>query len=87
MNISLIQYDISWEEKSANLDKLDELIIPLLNKSDIVILPEMFNTGFSMNTEKLSEAPESETFEWMKNTSQKGNFGLCGSYLVQENKQ
>ena len=61
------------------------MISPLYNKTDIVVLPEMFNTGFSMNPEKLSESPESETFDWMKNIAEKGNFGICGSYIVKEN--
>ncbi|MCX6325885.1 MAG: amidohydrolase [Bacteroidia bacterium] len=85
MKISIIQSDITWEDKSVNLGKLGELIIPLFNNTDIVILPEMFNTGFSMNTEHLCESPEAETFNWMKNIAQKGNFGLCGSYIVKEN--
>jgi omega-amidase len=87
MKISIIQSDISWEDKLVNLSKLGELIIPLFNKTDIVMLPEMFNTGFSMNPVKLSELPKAETFNWMKNTAQKGNFGLCGSYIVEENMQ
>lgn len=84
MKISIIQHDIAWEDKSMNFKKLEELIINLYNKTDIVILPEMFNTGFSMNTEQLSESIYGETFQWMKNLSQKGNFGLCGSYIVKE---
>jgi len=85
MKISIIQPDLKWEDKSGNFRNLGELISPLYKKSDIVVLPEMFNTGFSMNPEKLCESPESETFDWMKNIAEKGNFGLCGSYIVKEN--
>jgi omega-amidase len=87
MKISIIQPDLAWEDKSRNLKNLGELISPLYNKSNIVVLPEMFNTGFSMNPEQLSESPGAETFIWMKNIAQKGNFGLCGSYMVKENMQ
>ena len=86
MKISIIQSDLAWEDKSSNFNNLGELISPLYKKTDIVILPEMFNTGFSMNPEQLSESPEAETFDWMNNIAQKGNFGLCGSYMVKENK-
>ena len=86
MKISIIQNDIVWEDKSSNFTNLGNLISPLNNTIDIVILPEMFNTGFSMNPEQLSESPKAETFEWMKYTAQKGNFGLCGSYIVKEKK-
>jgi omega-amidase len=85
MNISVIQPEVVWEDKSRNFQNLSDLISPLFNMTDIVILPEMFNTGFSMNPLKLSETPEGETFKWMKIIAEKGNFGLCGSYIVKEN--
>ena len=85
MKISIIQPDLAWEDKSRNFKNLGELISPLYKKTDIVVLPEMFNTGFSINPEQLSESPEAETFDWMKNIAQRGNFGLCGSYMVKEN--
>jgi predicted amidohydrolase len=85
MKISVIQYDIAWEDKSCNFRNLSEIISPLFNKTDIVILPEMFNTGFSMNAGALSEPADGETFLWMKKIAEKGNFGVCGSYIVKEN--
>ena len=86
MNISVIQPDIMWEDKTRNFQNLTELISPLYNKTEIVILPEMFNTGFSMNPTQLSESPSGETYGWMKSIAEKGNFGLCGSYIVKENE-
>jgi omega-amidase len=87
MKISLIQYGIVWENKIENLRNLETLISPLLNKTDIVVLPEMFNSGFSMNPDRLFELPGGETFIWMQNIAEKGNFGICGSYIVFENNQ
>jgi omega-amidase len=86
MKISVVQPDLVWEDKSLNFINLEKLIAPFNDKTDIVILPEMFTTGFSMNPELLSELPGKETFEWMRNISHRGNFGLCGSYIVQDNK-
>ncbi len=85
MKISVIQPDSVWEDKSRNFQKLGELITPLHNNTDIIVLPEMFNTGFSMHPAKLSEPPRGETFNWMKNLADKGNFGICGSYIVKDN--
>ncbi|MCE5347464.1 MAG: amidohydrolase [Bacteroidales bacterium] len=85
MKISIVQPDLLWEDKYRNFASLGKMILPLYNKTDIVILPEMFNTGFSMSAERLSETPEGETFNWMKIIAQSGNFGLCGSYMVKEN--
>jgi omega-amidase len=87
MKISIIQPDLEWENKNANFSHLDDLILPLYGETDIVVLPEMFNTGFSMNPGQLSEPPEGETYRWMKNTAQKGHFGVCGSYMVKENNK
>ena len=85
MKISLIQPDTVWENKTGNLRDLENMILPLLNKTDIIVLPEMFNTGFSMNTDRLGELPGKETFTWMKSIAEKGNLGICGSYIVSEN--
>ena len=84
MRLSVVQPDPEWENKSVNLPRLQNLLSPLNGKTDLVILPEMFNTGFSMSTDTLSESPDGETFLWMKEISDTGDFGLCGSYLVSE---
>jgi len=82
MKISVIQPDIYWENKPANFRRMAEMISALNGKTDIVVLPEMFNTGFSMNPPGLSEPPFGETHEWMKGIAEKGNIGICGSYIV-----
>lgn len=87
MKISVVQPDLAWENKLQNFSNLYKLIFPLYNETDLVILPEMFSTGFSMNPVKLCETPEGETLEWMRNIAVKGNFGICGSYIVKDNNQ
>ena len=87
MKISVIQPDITWEDKARNFQNLSELILPLYNQTDIIVLPEMFNTGFSMNPEQLSESSKGETLEWMKSIAERGRFGLCGSYIVKEDRK
>jgi len=84
MKISVIQPDSVWEDKQANFRKIEGLISEMNGKSDIVILPEMFTTGFSMNHEHLSEPPDGETFRWMAAIASDNNFGICGSYIVRE---
>jgi len=87
MKISVIQPDIFWDDKAINFQRLTELITPLFNNTDIVILPEMFNTGFSINPSKLGEETKGETYQWMKSLAVKGNFGICGSYIVSESNK
>lgn len=84
MKISIVQPDLVWEDKKANFSYLGKLILPLINKTDLVILPEMFNTGFSMNTSGLGEPMKGLTYEWMIETAKKCNFGICGSYIVKD---
>jgi omega-amidase len=86
MKLTLIQTDIIWENKHKNLERIGELISAIPADTDIVILPEMFNTGFSMNPHDLSETPGSDTFEWMMGISGKYNFGVCGSYIISDNR-
>lgn len=84
MKVSIIQSDLAWEDKLKNLSYLERLISPLYNKTDLVILPEMFNTGFSMKPDKLSEPDTGVTSDWMRSIADAGNIGLCGSYIVNE---
>jgi predicted amidohydrolase len=85
MKLTLIQPDIIWEDKFRNLERIGEMISAIPGGSDILILPEMFNTGFSMNPAELAESPESLTFDWMIEIALKYNSGVCGSYIVSDN--
>ena len=86
MKITTIQPDLIWEDKKRNLEKLEMLISSVSGSNDIFVLPEMFNSGFSMNTNKIAETPGSLTFEWMQNISKKTDSGICGSIIIKENK-
>lgn len=83
IKISVIQPDSLWEDKPANLDVLSDMI-SALPETDIIILPETFNTGFSMNPVLLCEQPESLTYKWMAAMAKLKSAGVCGSYIVKE---
>jgi omega-amidase len=85
MKISIIQSGLKWEDKTANLRNLENIIKPLANNTDLVILPETFNTGFSMNPEKLGENEKGVTLEWMMQVASECNYGVCGSYIISDN--
>jgi predicted amidohydrolase len=84
MKISLIQFDILWEDKQGNFEKLSELLAGVPDGTDLVILPEMFNTGFSPAADALAEGPRTLTFDWMQKTSRETGFAIAGSYMVAE---
>jgi len=84
LTITTIQTNLLWEEKSANLRLLEEKIAAIENKTEIVILPEMFTTGFSMNPSAFAETMDGETMEWMKRVSKENGIVLTGSVMIEE---
>ncbi|MBK7434231.1 MAG: amidohydrolase [Chitinophagaceae bacterium] len=84
LTISLIQTNIFWEEKATNLRLLEEKIGRIEQKTEIVVLPEMFSTGFSMNAAALAENMEGETVQWMKRVSRENGVVLTGSLIIEE---
>jgi omega-amidase len=84
LTITTIQTNLIWEEKSANLRLLEQKIIGIPEKTEIVVLPEMFNTGFSMKPQLLAETMEGETLEWMRRVSRENGIVLTGSLMIEE---
>ena len=84
ITISLIQTKLHWQEPDANLAMLEEKIWQIKGKPDLIILPEMFNTGFSMQAEKLAEPMNSKTFRWMKQQAAQSGAVVTGSFIVKE---
>ena len=84
LNITGIQTKLYWENKKANLDMLEEKVLSISQQTEIVILPEMFSTGFSMQPEKLAEPMEGETVQWMKRIAAERKVILTGSVIIEE---
>lgn len=84
LSITIIQADLHWEDKTANLRMLEEKINSIKEKTEIIVLPEMFSTGFSMKPELLAETMEGETVQWMKRISAKKKIILTGSVIIKE---
>lgn len=85
LKIALVQIDIYWENITANLASLEEKLAIISADTDLIILPEMFNSGFSMNPEVLAEHMNLTTFRWMKQMAKKTGAVVTGSYIVKEN--
>ena len=82
LTITIIQTNLQWEDKTANLQMLEQKIHSIKEKTEIVVLPEMFSTGFSMNPETLAETMEGETVEWMKRIAAGNKIILTGSVII-----
>jgi predicted amidohydrolase len=84
LQVTIIQADLVWENKYENRLRFEQKI-KAISSSDVVVLPEMFTTGFSMNPKTLAENMDGETVLWMKNLASEKNILLIGSIIIEEN--
>jgi predicted amidohydrolase len=82
--ITTIQTDLHWENKVENLEMLGNKIMGIKEKTNIVVLPEMFSTGFTMKPEVLAEKMDGETIAWMRNIAREKGIILAGSLSIEE---
>ena len=82
--VSLVQTHLFWEDKAANLAMLEAKILGIVEKTELVVLPEMFSTGFSMQPQKLAETMEGETLKWMKKLAAQKKVILAGSLMISD---
>lgn len=85
--VTLVQTDLLWENKSGNLQHLEQQIASVSGKSELVVLPEMFSTGFTMAAAEFAETMEGETVQWMKTMARQYRVVLTGSCIIAENNQ
>ena len=86
LNIVLIQSKIFWKNKEKNLNHFTNLISNI-HTSDIILLPEMFNTAFCPNSIELSETMSGNTITWMQQIALKKNSAIAGSLMIKENNK
>ncbi|WP_266363119.1 amidohydrolase [Tellurirhabdus rosea] len=84
MNVTLLQPNLHWENPTANRAALEEQIFALPQATDLIVLPEMFTTGFTMNAAAVAEPMNLTTFRWLKQMAAHTNAAVTGSYVVKE---
>ena len=84
LKISLIQSNLIWENIDANLFMFKKKIKDIKEDTDLIILPEMFNTGFSMKAEEFHETMEGKTVSWLKEMAKQINAVITGSIIIKE---
>jgi omega-amidase len=85
LRITLIQAALRWEDTEANRQLFGEKINSLQEPTDLILLPEMFSTGFSMQAAALAEEMNGPTVSWLKEMAAAKNCTLCGSLILKEN--
>jgi predicted amidohydrolase len=84
LKVTLIQSPLHWEDPVANMAMFEEKIWSIEEETDIILLPEMFTTGFSMDAEKLAEPMNLHSFKWMQKMAAQRKCVLAGSIIIQE---
>mgnify|MGYP001232960952 FL=1 len=83
LKIFLLQFDLIWEDPSKNRLQITNYLEEL-SDIDIILLPELFSTGFSVSSTHLAEPMDGETVTWMKSISEKKNAVLCGTVMIKD---
>lgn len=83
LKVALIETNLHWEDPEANRAELEELLAKQVGQ-DLIVLPEMFTTGFSMNAPALAEPPNLHTYRWLKQMAQRLQAVIAGSIIIKE---
>src|ERR1700746_642119 len=85
LKVTFIQTSLYWESPEKNLAHFDQKISLIKEDSDLIVLPEMFTTGFTMCPEKNAEEHEGKGLQWMKRKAVEMNRVITGSIAVKDN--
>ena len=83
--VTLIQTELFWEDIPANLAAFDEKIDGIGDETDLIILPEMFTTGFSMKAAEMAERMDGSAVNWIRGKSEAKQSDIMGSVIIEEN--
>lgn len=84
MKVALLQSEIVWEDAQANRDHFESLIRNATDKPDLVVLPEMFTSGFTMQPANVAETMEGPTVDWMRRIAEVHDCAVTGSLVISE---
>ncbi len=84
LKVSVIQSSLFWENAEANRQLFSEKISTISEETNLIILPEMFTTGFTMNASKVAEKEKGETLQWMQLEAKKKDCAITGSVVISE---
>jgi predicted amidohydrolase len=84
MKIALIQIPLVWEDPKSNRASIEQKINAIESETDLIVLPEMFTTGFTMQPERVAETMGGETIQWMQSLAKAKNAAITGSLIIVE---
>jgi predicted amidohydrolase len=84
LTVTLVQSDLFWEQIAANLAVFDARLAQLNRPTDLIVLPEMFSTGFSMQAARLAEPMDGSAVRWLRATAARRHVTITGSLMITE---
>ena len=84
LRISLVQTHLDWQQPEQNRERLTRLLAPLVGQTDLIVLPEMFTTGFTMEPETVAEPMSGPTLAWLREQASTLGAALCGSVVIED---
>ena len=82
LNVTIVQADLAWHKPAANRAQFDSFIDSLQTATNLIVLPEMFTTGFTMDAITFAEPMDGESMAWMHNAATRSGASVCGSLIV-----
>ncbi len=86
LKVTIVQADLAWENKEKNLRHFSDLLTTVAD-TDLIVLPEMFSTGFTMQAKELAEPLTGKSIDWMKQTAAQKNAVITGSLIIDEDNK
>ena len=84
LTVSIIQADLHWHDATRNRKQFAAVIQSIDQETDLVVLPEMFTTGFTMDAQTFAEKMDGESIAWIKEMAAAANASICGSLIIEE---
>ncbi|MBL7178598.1 MAG: amidohydrolase [Pseudomonadota bacterium] len=85
LKVTIIQSELAWEDIAANLAAFDRKIDAIREETHLIILPEMFTTGFSMKAAKLAQGMNGSAVQWLQQKSRQMHADIVGSVIIKDN--
>jgi len=86
LRLTLLQAELHWQNPTANRSMFERHIADNAETSDLILMPETFTTGFTMDAANNNESADGDTAEWMKTLATKHGIALCGSLIIRDGK-
>ncbi|MCH8334798.1 MAG: amidohydrolase [Proteobacteria bacterium] len=87
LNVTIVQTGLLWQDAAGNRQHFTTIIEDLQKPTDLIVLPEMFTTGFSMDAAELAETMDGDSVTWMRDMAASSNAAVCGSLIIADNQQ